>query len=175
MCLSDTKQTEIQTNLKTKITGVTGTGIVGVTAGDNVFETPYFFENRGDFAATVGISTAAAVKALEIKFVQLQYLNFIDTGLGSDDCPQLNVNYDVFMYSQFIQIRDDVQGSRSYNDYVAWVMKMMRAFFVNRQVTAEAAIIQFTQPEFISVREESKYMPGEKGIFTTLRATLEVK
>lgn len=174
MCLSDSKENQIRTALKNKVAGVSGTEIAGVTTGDNVFETPYFFANRQDYAATLGIDGASVVKSLEIKFAQVHYLNFRDTGRGSDECPELEVYYNITLYRQFVQIRGDEQGSRAYNDYVAWVMKMMRAFFVNRQITDEARIIRFEQPEPISVRQESIYMPGEYGIFSTLRAVLEV-
>jgi hypothetical protein len=174
MCLDATKEIAIRTALKAKIAAVTGTDISGVTSGDNVFETPYYFASREDFAATVGIDGSATIKALEIRFVQLAFLNFIDTGQGTDQCPTLQVNYNVFMFQQFIQIRKDEQGSRPYNDYVAWVMNMMRAFFVNRQITAEASITLFSQPEFIAAGQYSIYLPDVKGIFTSLRATLEV-
>lgn len=175
MCLNAEKELEIRTALKTKVAAVPGTEIAGVTAGHNVFETPYFFANRQDFAATLGIDGVNAVRDVEIKFAQVHYLNFIDTARGTDECPELEVNYNITLYRQFIQIRGDAQGSRPYNDYVAWVMKTMRAFFVNRQITDEATIIRFEQPEPIAVKQESIYMPGELGIFTTLRAVLEVK
>lgn len=170
MCLNAEKELEIRDALTAKVQAVTGTSISG--ADPNVFNTPWFFANREDFAATVGVSTN--IKALEIKFAQVHYLNFTDTGRGTDECPELEVRYNILMFRQWIQSRKS-DNTRSYNDYVAWIMRTMRAFFVNRDLTNEASIIRFEQPEFIAVNQESNYIPNEKGIFCTLQAVVEVK
>lgn len=173
MCLNAVNEKGYRDSFKTRLAGIDGTAVTGVATGDNVFAEPHFFNNREDYAATMKL-VGAAIKSTEIKFVHIEYEDFTDTGRGTDECPELEVRYKIFLYSQYKLIRADVGHTRIYNDFMAWLMNVMNSLVKTRAV-GDAEITTVSHAESVRYNEEHPQMPGEKGIFSTLRVVLEVK
>jgi len=176
MCLDAEKEYEIRAAaLKTKIAGVDKMAIPGVAVGRNVFETEWFFANKEDFAAVMGVSGATYVKALEVKFALIDYAGFTDSGDGRDKCPVLWLDYDIFLFWQFSNVRAD--GTRSSNDFTALIMNMQEEFFRNRRLDEKTRIVSFTQLGRVVKRKTTEYLPDDKvkGSFVNLRVRIEVR
>lgn len=176
MCLDAEKELWIRaTALKDKIASVDGMNISGVTAGRNVFETEWFFANKEDFAAVMGISGATNIKALEVKFALIDYAGFTDTGDGTQKCPVLRVDYDIFLFWQSSNVR--ANGTRTSNDFTALIMNMQEEFFRNRHLDAKTRIVSFSQIGKVIKRRTTEYLPDDKvkGSFVNLRVSIEVR
>lgn len=176
MCLDAEKEHWIRAvALKEKIAGVAGMEIGGVTAGRNVFETEWFFANKEDFASVMGVSGANNTKALEVKFAMIDYAGFTDTGDGTAKCPVLRLNYDIFLFWQFSNVR--ANGTRTSNDFTALIMNMQEEFFRNRRLDEKTRIVSFAQIGKVVKRRTTEFLPDDKvkGSFVNLRAIIEVR
>lgn len=174
MCIDAATELNIrQTLLTARAAGIVSLQMPSVTAGKNVFNTPFKFESKQDFAARIDVTGAAAIKAMESKLCYIEYDTFEDTGAGSNDCTVVNLIYKVFILMEFRVVRAD--NTKPYNDFMAMVMEFVRRFTTNKQLAEGIRISSFRQAERVSSGEFSPYLPEVKASFTSFRCAVEVR
>lgn len=171
MCLDAAKELAGRTELAERVAEIASLTIPDISAGENVFPEPYFFENKQEFAARVGIAGADNIRNLEAKFCQISYLNFVDTKQGSHDCAVINVNYEVHLAWQFLEVRKD--QTHTYNDFLGLMMEFIHQFTRNKRINNKIYLRDFVQRSSVVTNGFSKYLPDTPVSFVNFVATIE--
>lgn len=129
--------------------------IATIELAGNVFDRRRKFTSRADFLRRVGqtIGTGSA-KTREVRFTEIELVNFEDdANEGFDDCPVAILTYNLHLFHEFNDGRDD--GSNSDKDFTDLLFllrsKMLNTrYFASRKAVADWSInpedgTEFTQ------------------------------